>query len=164
MDEKKENNYAFIDTQNILRVSERLGWIIDWYKFRIYLRNRFHVSKAFLCLGYIEKNQREYIDLVSMGYELAFKTVYEIDGKYKANVDVEVALMIMNEINNFDKAILVTNDGDFHSLISILKDKNKFKTCIAVTPEKCSVLLKKITAGNIVWISKLQSKISREMK
>jgi len=76
--------YAFIDSQNLnLGTSKDLfnrkgkkiykGWKLDFKKFRIYLSDKFHVSKAFLFIGYIKENERMYRQLKSFGYELIFK-------------------------------------------------------------------------------------------
>ena len=50
----KENNYAFIDSQNLNLSIKSLGWNLDFAKFRIYLREKYKVEKAFLFIGYID--------------------------------------------------------------------------------------------------------------
>jgi hypothetical protein len=42
----EENNYAFIDSQNLNLGIRELGWILDFKKFRVYLRDKYNVSKA----------------------------------------------------------------------------------------------------------------------
>ncbi len=160
MGQKKENNYAFIDTENIVRGAEFLGWSVDWQRFRLYLQDKYHVTKAFLFLGYIRSNEKVYQELRGFGFELIFKEVYVFNGKIKANVDVELTMQVFIDFQNFDKAILVSGDGDFHSLIKLLREREKFKISIAVLPEKTSVLIKKITTGDIVFIKELKKKIS----
>ena len=34
---QKENNYAFIDSQNLNLGIQKLGWKLDYQKFRVYL-------------------------------------------------------------------------------------------------------------------------------
>jgi uncharacterized LabA/DUF88 family protein len=160
MEIKRENNYAFIDTQNIVRGLERLGWFIDWKKFRVYLEHKYHVTKAFLFLGYLYKNERTYKELRAGGFELIFKEVYEFEGKIKGNIDVELAMQVFIEMNNFDKAVIVSGDGDFQSLVKYLKEKDKFRVCIAVSAKECSAILKKYTAGKLGFIDALKEKIS----
>lgn len=43
-----EKNYAFIDFQNIYLGVLDLGWKIDWKRFRIYLKDKYKVKKAFI--------------------------------------------------------------------------------------------------------------------
>lgn len=44
----QENNYAFIDGQNVNLDIRGLGWQLDFRKFRIYLREKYHVTRALL--------------------------------------------------------------------------------------------------------------------
>ena len=59
-----KSNYAFIDSQNLhLGVGQDIhdaqgkliykGWRLDLKKFRVYLRNKYNVTKAYLFLGYL---------------------------------------------------------------------------------------------------------------
>jgi len=47
------------------------------------------------------------------------------DGKVKGNVDAELVLHTMIEYLNYDRALLVTGDGDFFCLVDYLIKKNK---------------------------------------
>ncbi len=49
----KENNYAFIDSQNVNLSIRALGWKLDFSRFRAYLSDKYHVKKAFLFIGYV---------------------------------------------------------------------------------------------------------------
>ncbi len=43
----------------------------------------------------------------------------------KGNIDADLVLWAMKEIGNYDKAILVSGDGDFYSLVEYLESKNR---------------------------------------
>lgn len=43
-----ENNYAFIDSQNVHKGVADMGWKLDWRRFRVYLQHKHHVTRAFL--------------------------------------------------------------------------------------------------------------------
>jgi len=49
----KENNYAFIDSQNLHLAIKNLGWKLDSKKFRVYLKDKYFVNNAYLFIGYI---------------------------------------------------------------------------------------------------------------
>jgi hypothetical protein len=49
-------NYAFIDGNNIYLGIKNLGWDLDYARFRIYLKEKHQVVKAFYFIGKIEKN------------------------------------------------------------------------------------------------------------
>jgi len=65
-------NYAFIDSQNVNLAIRRQGWVLDFRKFRIYLRDKYHVEKAFLFIGYLPGNEYLYTFLQEAGYILVF--------------------------------------------------------------------------------------------
>lgn len=48
---KQEDNYAFIDSQNVNRGIESMGWKLDWKRFRVYLHEKYGVTTAYLFLG-----------------------------------------------------------------------------------------------------------------
>ena len=153
---KRENLtiYAFIDGQNLnlgtsknIVKNEKLiykGWKLDFRKFRVYLKNKFHVDKAFLFIGYLKENETLYKNLKSYGYILVFKpTVKDNQGKPKGNVDAELVLHASAvEYNNYNKAIVVSGDGDFYCLHNYLKDKDKLLKIIIPNEKSESSLLK----------------------
>jgi len=72
----KENNYAFIDSQNVYKGTRYdLGWEIDWISFRAYLSHKYRITKAFLFIGFIPEHNNIYDDLRQTGFILKFKPV-----------------------------------------------------------------------------------------
>jgi len=111
---RPQDNYAFIDSQNLNLSIRQLGWVLDFAKFRVYLKDKLGVSKAFVFLGYVPQNQGLYTNLQKQGYILIFKPTLTLpSGKVKGNVDAELILHAMIEYDNYDKAVIVTGDGDF---------------------------------------------------
>jgi len=73
---------------------------------------------------------RFYLKLAKFGYELYLKPVklyYQEDGttKRKANCDVDMAFYLMKEKDNFDRAIILSGDGDFLPVLKYLKKQGK---------------------------------------
>lgn len=154
--------YAFIDSQNLNLGVRSQGWTLDFGKFRQYLRTKYNTKKTFLFIGYVTGNQVLYTYLQSVGYILVFKPTLELKDrkgqvKIKGNVDAELVLHAMIQYKNYDKAIIVSGDGDFYCLIDYLAKKDKlFKL---ITPnKKFSSLLKKF-ADYILVISVLKGKL-----
>lgn len=56
----KLNNYAFIDSQNLNLGVQSLGWKLNHKRFRIYLKEKYNVSVAYLFIGYVQANQDLY--------------------------------------------------------------------------------------------------------
>ena len=48
-----ENNYAFIDSQNLYLALKMQGHSLDYRKFRQYLRDKYKVTKAIMYFGYM---------------------------------------------------------------------------------------------------------------
>ncbi|MCL5784550.1 MAG: NYN domain-containing protein [Patescibacteria group bacterium] len=164
---KSEKIYAFIDSQNLNLGVQSQGWKLDFGKFRQYLITKYKVDKTFLFIGFVRGNQMLYTYLQSVGYICVFKPTLELregknEVKVKGNVDAELVLHSMIEYKNYDKAIIVSGDGDFHCLIEYLEGKNKlFKV---ITPNKrYSSLLKKFS-HYILIVSPLREKLELKLK
>jgi len=74
------NNYAFIDGQNLNLSIREQGWILDFTKLRIYIREKYDITKAFIFIGYVQRNQNLYTNLQKAGYVLIFKPTLELPG------------------------------------------------------------------------------------
>ena len=160
MDNKNINNYAFIDSQNLNLGINKLNWKLDFKKFRIYLKEKYKISQAFLFIGFIPENQDLYSSLQKAGYVLIFKSVFSnINGDVKGNVDADLVLQTMIDYKNYDKAVIVTSDGDFYSLVKYLYENGKLKIVISPYTKTCSVLLKKSAKEKIVFMDNLRKKL-----
>lgn len=159
---KEKIVYAFIDSQNLNLGVRSLGWKLDFGKFRRYLITKYHVQTTYLFIGYISGNQQLYTYLQRIGFICIFKPTLEIKEKHKAvkikgNVDAELVLHSMIEWSNYDQAIIVSGDGDFHCLIEHWETNGKLLKII--TPnKKYSSLLRKF-AKYILVIEPLKEKL-----
>lgn len=154
--------YAFIDSQNLNLGIKDQGWRLDFARFRIYLKDKYKVKKAFLFLGFIPKNRKLYNHLKTSGYELVFKnTVKDDHGKPKGNVDAELIVWTMKCVYEkiCNKVIIVSGDGDFAILAEFLLEKNKLLKFIVPNYKTMSILIKKVfnKRGNMGLLSFLNS-------
>jgi uncharacterized LabA/DUF88 family protein len=164
--EKKENNYAFIDSQNVNLSIQSQGWKLDWKSFRIYLQEKYSVSIAYLFIGYIEGNSELYVRLQKAGFVCIFKpTLVYKDGTTKGNCDAELVLQAMIDYGIYDQAILVTGDGDFYCLAKYLIEKHKLKVLIVPNRFKYSGLLKmKIFRPFLRFMNEFRQKLEYKKK
>ncbi len=157
--ESNQNNYAFIDSQNLNLGTQRTGWKMDWRRFRKYLRDKYGVSKAYMFIGYMSENEQLYEYMHDLGFLVVLKPTVDVTqapddtgqggkpdkdkpstfadkgaGKpaVKGNVDADLVLYAMKELPNYDKAVIVSGDGDFLGLIEYLEDQGKLE--IILTP------------------------------
>ncbi len=163
---KPENNYAFIDSQNVNLGIQDSGWKLDWSKFRIYLREKYGVEIAYMFIGFIEENQNLYRSLQKSGYILIFKEILKNkDGFVKGNCDAELVLQAMIDYKEYKKAIIVSGDGDFACLVRHLKSKNKLGKVLVPNSKKYSALLKKAAANeHLDFMNNLRSKLIYKYK
>ncbi|OGZ35278.1 MAG: hypothetical protein A3I88_01525 [Candidatus Portnoybacteria bacterium RIFCSPLOWO2_12_FULL_39_9] len=161
--QKPENNYAFIDSQNVNLGIQELGWKLDFRKFRIYLKEKYAIKKAYLFIGYLPENQNLYRSLQEFGYVLIFKPIMRnSDGEVKGNVDAELVLQTMIDYGKYEKAVIISNDGDFYCLVNYLYEKDKLERVISPNFRKCSALLKKAAREKIDFLDYQQKKLARK--
>ena len=144
--EKKENNYAFIDSQNLNLGVKSRGWNLDFARFRKFLKDKYGVEKAYLFIGFVPGNQTLYTELQKAGYICIFKPTLEIkengEIRVKGNVDAELVLHTMIEYPNYGKAVIVSGDGDFYCLIEYLVKQNKLRKIIVPNTHFSSLIRK----------------------
>jgi uncharacterized LabA/DUF88 family protein len=159
---KTQNNYAFIDSQNLNLSIREQGWMLDFMKFRLYLRDKYAIEKAFIFIGYHFPYQNLYTNLQKYGYILVFKPTLQLPGgTVKGNVDAELVLHTMIEYRNFDKALIVTGDGDFYCLVDYLISNNKLLKLLVPNRLKYSSLFRKLMP-NIHFMNNLRGKLELE--
>ncbi|MDD3284413.1 MAG: NYN domain-containing protein [Patescibacteria group bacterium] len=174
----KNNNYAFIDSQNLHlgilndiyknNIKIYSGWKLDYRRFRTYLKDKYNIQKAFLFIGYKPGNQILYTQLQESGYICIFKPTLELkNGIVKGNVDAELVLHAIIEFNNYNKALIISGDGDFHCLVEYLINKNKLKKVLIPNKFSYSCLLDKLSTpqNNILdFINDLRNKLEYKEK
>ena len=155
------NNSAFIDSNNVrLGIKKALGWNLDWKRLRIHLKDSYGVSCAYIFIGRLPENERLYTNLQKWGYVIVFKEVtYEPGGKPKGNVDAELVLQAMIDYNEYEKAVIVTGDGDFTCLVRYIVEKGKLERVLAPNRPKCSALLKRAAKAKIDFLEDARGKL-----
>jgi len=157
------NNCAYIDGANLHKGVKELGWDFDYGRFRVWLKDKYKVTHAYLFLGFIPKYKNLYTKLQEQGYTLVFKDVtYGSDGQVKGNCDADIVVKVMEDAyeNQFEQAVLVSSDGDYASLVNFLLNHSKLEVVLSPSlPNKCSLLLKR-TGARIVYISDQKSILS----
>lgn len=154
MNKDKKNKlpkaYAFIDSQNLNIGVQAYGWKIDWRKLRQFLADKYNVTQAYLFIGYLPENDAMYTQMHDAGYLVVLKPTIDMymtpedkeaaaakakaktkEGEEvkkpatKGNVDAELVLYAVKEMPNYDKAIIISGDGDFFGLIEYLEQQGK---------------------------------------
>ena len=158
----KPNVYAFVDSQNLNLGVQKFGWKLDWRKFRKFLHDKYNVTQAYLFIGYLPENEDLYTQMHDAGYLVVLKPTLEMyatptdkdapvpvvkEGEpevkkpaTKGNVDAELVLYAMKELPNYDKAIIVSGDGDFYCIVEYLAEQKKLLHLMAPNWQYSSLL------------------------
>lgn len=129
---------------------------MDWKRFRQWLAEKYGVTHAFMFIGYMAENESLYELMHDHGYLVVLKPTLEVKARpedetgkdaeeqkpvVKGNIDADLVLYAMKEFRNYDKALIVSGDGDFFGLIEYLEQQNKLLKLL--TPnQRYSTLLK----------------------
>ncbi|WP_016873891.1 NYN domain-containing protein [Chlorogloeopsis fritschii PCC 9212] len=106
----------FIDGSNLFYSALQLGIEIDYAKLLYCLTAGARLLRAFFYTGFDRTNEKQQGFLLWMrrnGYRVVTKDLAQLpDGSKKANLDVEIAVDMMNLSPHYDTAVLVSGDGD----------------------------------------------------
>jgi uncharacterized LabA/DUF88 family protein len=142
-----------------------MGWKLDWRKFRKFLYDNYGVTKAYMFIGYMSENESLYEYMHELGFLVVLKPTLGVSAKpqpnqdakdsttktaaddkdkdkpaIKGNVDAELVLYAMKELANYEKAIIVSGDGDFFSLAEYLEEQGKLANILTPNWQYSSLL------------------------
>lgn len=160
--QKYGNNFAYIDGANLHKGILELGWRMDYKRFRVFLREKYGVVKAYIFLGFVITNTTLYHNLQNWGYVVIFKpTIPDDKGEVKGNCDAELVLQAVADMYEslYEQAIIVSGDGDFACLVNFLKEKNRLRVVLGPNHRKASVLLRKAVPDNIVFLERFRDRL-----
>ena len=67
----------------------------------------------------------------------------------------------MIDYPNYDKAVIVSSDGDFYSLARYLYDNDKLSAVLSPHRKTCSSLLRKSAKDKMAYMDTLQEKLAK---
>lgn len=155
----KERNYAFIDGQNLY---QGLDWNIDHARFRVYLRDKYNIEKAYYFLWFKEKENALYEKLQEAGFILIFnEKPQHLKSQKKGNIDVNLVFYAMKKLydsviweeKEFDKIVLVSWDGDFKGMVDFFVEKWKFLKILFPNKKYASSLYNDLTFKYMYYLN-----------
>jgi len=150
--------YAFIDASNIIYGARAEGWFIDQKKLISYLKRKFGASKAFFYYGKDSKNPKKESFLKKLkqfGYILRVKEIKRFGLKTKANCDVDLTMDMLLMVKEYNRAVVLTGDGDFAPLFLYLIGKKK-KIITISSPKRTAREIKIIVGSNHIDFGSLR--------
>jgi uncharacterized LabA/DUF88 family protein len=131
----------FVDGNNMFYAQQRNGWFFDPRKILEYFTREqdIRLVNAFWYTGLKDsQDQRGFRDaLISLGYTVRTKLLKEYyddtSGRYsqKANLDIEIVIDMFNTVEQYNRVVLFSGDGDFERAIELLRSKNTHITVVS---------------------------------
>ncbi len=119
---------VFVDVANVELATDRVRSRLDWAKILAILTHDRELVRAVAYAPVHEdtsvsiETQRFVEPFLDKGYKVITKPVKRFsDGSIKGNVDIELALDVMNMIDRLDVVCLVSGDGDFQRLVEVVQ-------------------------------------------
>jgi uncharacterized LabA/DUF88 family protein len=131
----------FVDGNNMFYAQQKNGWFFDPKRVLEYFVSERDIElvNAFWYTGLKDpQDQRGFRDaLISLGYTVRTKILKEYyddtSGRYsqKANLDIEIVVDMFNTVDQYDRVILFSGDGDFERAIELLRSKSTHITVVS---------------------------------
>lgn len=146
-----KSNIAYIDGQNLHMgtADTNPSWRVDLSRFRVYLKEKYLVDKAFFYMGYTidgPSYEKLYEYIQESGFILVFREHNSaMVGKKKGNVDSDIIFNAMKRLylkETFDKIVLVSGDGDYKGLVDFLTEHDRFEKILFPNKKFASSLYK----------------------
>ncbi|MBE9077593.1 NYN domain-containing protein [Romeria aff. gracilis LEGE 07310] len=132
----------FVDGNNMFYAQQKNGWFFDPKRVLEYFLNEsgaLSLVNAFWYTGLKDpQDQRGFRDaLISLGYTVRYKILKEYyddsSGRYsqKANLDIEIVIDMFNTVEQYNRVVLFSGDGDFERAVELLRSKNTHITVVS---------------------------------
>ena len=163
----------FIDGANLYATSKSLGFDIDYKKLLVEFQSKGYLLRAYYYTALAEDQEyssiRPLIDWLDYnGYTVVTKPTKEfVDAtgrrKIKGNMDIELAVDVMEMAATVDHFVLFSGDGDFRSLVEAVQRKGRKVSVISTLATQPPMIADELRrqADHFVDLVTLQSKIGR---
>lgn len=161
----------FVDGANMFYTQKKgLGWFFDPAKLLKVLRGDDELTDAYWYMGLKQPpdpRDENFVRFLSYaGYVVrtkGLKTIYDSETgetTQKANLDVEIVMDMFNTIENFDKAILLSGDGDFERALELLRSRGR-QICVVSTQNWIAAELRQAIGSHFIDLQDLRAQIER---
>ena len=136
----------FIDGANLYATAKALSFDIDYKRLLALFQKRGRLIRALYYTALIEEHDyspiRPLIDWLDYnGYSIVTKPAKEFTDasgrrKIKGNMDIELAVDVMEMIEHLDHVVLFSGDGDFRSLLEVVQRRGTRVTVVSTMATK----------------------------
>ena len=142
MTSSNERIALFIDGSNLYAAARALGFDIDYKKLLEHFRKQGYLVRAFYYTALLDDQEyspiRPLIDWLDYnGYTMVTKPAKEYTDsatgrrKIKGNMDIELAVDVMEICDSLDHIVLFSGDGDFRRLVDAVQRRGRRVTVVS---------------------------------
>ena len=165
----------FIDGANLYATARALGFDIDYKRLLELFKDKCQLVRAFYYTALVEDQEyspiRPLIDWLDYnGYTMVTKPTKEFTDstgrrKLKGNMDIELAIDVLEMADNLNHIILFSGDGDFRRLVEAVQRKGVRVTVVSTVRSQPSMVADELRrqADAFVDLLDLQEQIEREL-
>ena len=169
----QERIALFIDGSNLFAAARSLEFDIDYKKLLKVFADKGRLIRAFYYTALIEDQEyspiRPLVDWLDYnGYTMVTKPTKEFTDstgrrKIKGNMDIELAVDLMEMVENIDHAVLFSGDGDFRRLVDAVQFKGLRVSVVSTVRSQPPMIADELRrqADNFIELDDLRSFISR---
>jgi uncharacterized LabA/DUF88 family protein len=164
----------FIDGSNLYAAAKALGFDIDYKRLLEVFANKGTLVRAFYYTALIEDQEysplRPLIDWLDYnGYAMVTKPTKEFTDstgrrKIKGNMDIELAVDVMEMAESVDHLIIFSGDGDFRRLVEAVQRKGRRVSIVSTTRTQPPMAADELRrrADNFIELDELRGQIGRD--
>ena len=166
----------FIDGANLYAAARSLGFDIDYKRLREEFAGKGRLIRALYYTALVEDQEyspiRPLVDWLDYnGYTLVTKPTKEFTDsmgrrKVKGDMDIEIAVDMMELSGALDHVVLFSGDGDFRRVIEAVQRKGVLVTVVSTIRSQPPMIADELRrqADNFIELQELETLIAREPK
>ena len=170
---KEERAAMFIDGANLYAAARSLGFDIDYKRLLEVFAGRGRLVRAFYYTALIENEEyspiRPLVDWLDYnGYSMVTKPTKEfLDAfgrrKVKGNMDIELAIDVMEMCDHVDHIIIFSGDGDFRRLVEAVQRKGVRVSVVSTMRSSPPMIADELRrqADNFIELQEIMQHIAR---
>ncbi|MGD9739593.1 MAG: NYN domain-containing protein [Bauldia sp.] len=174
MFDPREKVALFIDGANLYATAKALGFDIDYKRLLAHFQEKSYLLRAYYYTALAEDQEyssiRPLIDWLDYnGYTVVTKPTKEfVDQsgrrKVKGNMDMELAVNVMELAESIDHIVLFSGDGDFRSLVEAVQRKGRKVSVVSTLSTQPPMIADELRrqADAFIDLLSLQPQIGRD--
>jgi uncharacterized LabA/DUF88 family protein len=170
----QERIALFIDGSNLYAAARALEFDIDYKRLLEVFTAKGHLVRAFYYTALVEDQEyspiRPLVDWLDYnGYTMVTKPTKEFTDsagrrKIKGNMDIELAIDVMEMAEHLDHVVLFSGDGDFRRLVDAIQRKGLRVSVVSTVRSQPPMIADELRrqADNFIELEDLRGSITRD--